>query len=152
MINETNLTATDAPRTFAVNERWGDLSKVGFTAIPNTLIQAQSALGITPTDLSILLNLIMHWWDPESMPFPRTDTIEKRSGLSRRTVQRSMLSMEKRGLIRRIKAGSKTYVSLEGLKKRLEEVAPDYAWRREQHKQTRSDGGGSVKLPPKVAV
>ncbi len=150
MVENTPPPEPNAPPSFAVNERWGDLSSVGFTAIPNTLIQAQAKLGISPTELTVLLNLIMHWWDPLAMPFPRTDTIETRSGLSRRTVQRSMKDLERRGFIRRIRSGSKTYISLDELREKLEAVAPDYAWRRERQKRTESGGRGSVRLPLKA--
>lgn len=135
-----NATAKpDHTETRAIHERWGDLSAVGFTAVPNTLIQAQYKLGLSSNDVVILLNFVMHWWSPDSMPYPRSDTIAARTGLGRRTIQRTMKSLEARGMIKRVMIGNRTYVDLTGLKEQLAFVAPGYAWRREKLK--RNSGG-----------
>jgi len=127
-MSETNeIPAEQKP--FAITERWGRLSETGFTAIPNTLIHAQSELKLNPNQIVILLNLIMHWWSPESHPFPRSHTIAKRSGLGLRTVQRELSDLEKRKLIRRIRRDDSVLIDLSNLKQKLEEIAPHYAWR-----------------------
>lgn len=127
---ENNSGAADASLR-AVEQRWGDLSKVGFTAVPNTLMHAQAKLDLSPTDVVVLMNLAMHWWTPTDLPFPRTTTIAKRAGLTERSVQRVLKGLEKRGFIARIKSRDRTYVDLSGLKEKLAAVAPDYAWRRD---------------------
>lgn len=119
---------TSETNTWSLENLWGDLSETGFTAIPNTLIKAQAKLELTPTDLVVLANLIMHWWKLENLPFPRTSTIAKRSGLTPRTIQRSMQKMTRMGLIKRVKKKDREYVDLSGLKDRLAELASEHSW------------------------
>ncbi|MEM7637976.1 MAG: helix-turn-helix domain-containing protein [Pseudomonadota bacterium] len=114
----------------AIHARWGDLTDVGFTAVPNTLIQAQSALGLTSTDIVILLNFTLHWWDPDSHPYPRSNTIARRTGLSTRTVQRTIKSLEERGFIKRFVDRGERFIDLTPLRDKLKEVAPAFAWQR----------------------
>lgn len=114
----------------AIDARWGNLTDVGFTAVPNTLIQAQSELELTGTDILLLLNFMLHWWDPDSHPFPRSSTIARRTGLSVRTVQRTIRSLEERGFLDRIVDGGERYIDLNPLREKLVEVAPAFAWQR----------------------
>ncbi len=32
-------------------------------------------LEINPTELTVLLNILMHWWSREKKPFPRTSRL-----------------------------------------------------------------------------
>lgn len=120
---------TVANSQYAIAERWGDLSDVGFTAIPNTLIHAQSKLGLSTNQIAVLLNLLMHWWSPDAHPFPRSNSIAKRTGLGIRTVQRELLALEEANLIKKVKSGDSTQYELHGLRAALEELNRDYAWR-----------------------
>ncbi len=71
----------------------------GFTAVPNTLIRLQRELGLSSTELVVLLNILCHWWRAEEWPFPRMTTIAKRMGVNRRTVERAVYSLQKKGLL-----------------------------------------------------
>jgi predicted transcriptional regulator len=86
-----------------VKERWQGAvgSGSGFVAVPIALLRLQIRLGLTPTDLLVLINLLAHWWDPAKSVFPRSTTIAKRMGISKRTVQRSTQKMFKAGLLDR---------------------------------------------------
>lgn len=114
--------------SWAVEERWGDLSGTGFTVLPNTLIKAQAELELTANDIVVLCNLIMHWWKPDKMPFPRTSTIARRSGLSTRTIQRSVQKMQYQNYIEKVFVDDRSYFDLTGIKEKLVNVADEHAW------------------------
>jgi predicted transcriptional regulator len=86
-----------------VKEKWqGAVTDgSGFVAIPIALLRLQTKLGLTTTDMVVLVNLLAHWWDPARAVFPRSATIATRMGVAKRTVQRSMQKMVKAGLIDR---------------------------------------------------
>ncbi len=73
----------------------------GFVAIPVALFRLQTKLKLTPTDMVVLANLLVHWWDPERGVFPRSTTIAVRMGVAKRTVQRSTQKLIKSGLMHR---------------------------------------------------
>jgi DNA replication protein DnaD len=89
--------------SYRVNDRWGVVSEPGFLSIPDVLLMHQKELGISSEELNVLLNVLAHWWRPESKVFPRTSTIAFRMGASLRSVQRAMQSLVKKGLIKRDK-------------------------------------------------
>lgn len=91
------------PVPITVKEKW--LGAVtdgsGFVAIPMSLLRLQTQLKLSATDMVVLANLLAHWWDPARAVFPRSTTIAKRMGVTKRTVQRSTEKMVKAGLIER---------------------------------------------------
>lgn len=89
--------STDVPVGSAVYAKYGEASIAGFQAVPDLLLKHQRELGLSPTDLAVLLNVLMHWWYPEKKPFPRSTTIAKRMGVTPRTVQRSLQQLEELG-------------------------------------------------------
>jgi DNA-binding transcriptional regulator YhcF (GntR family) len=93
-----------------VAERWGDAITAGFTPVPNALLRAQAKLGLSANDIVVLLNILMHWWHRDRLPYPRPLAIAKRSGLQIRTVQRSLRSLEEKGLITRLRTRTKVVV------------------------------------------
>lgn len=60
--------------------------KLGFTLIPNLLLQAQGRLKISPVQLTVLAQLFQHWWNADDDPFPSKETIARRLGKSERTI------------------------------------------------------------------
>ena len=114
-----------------VAERWGDAVASGFTVVPNSLIRAQAELGLTPNDVVVLLNLLTHWWHRDRLPFPRTSVIAKRSGLSNRTVQRSLKTLQHKGLVKKIRgADQRSRYELDGLRNALSSYAMMDLWYR----------------------
>ncbi len=120
--------------------RWGDAAKAGFMAVPNALMRAQAKLGLSPTDMVVLLNILLHWWESERLPFPSTGAIAKRAGLSARTVQRSLQELESKGLISRLRGRpiligtqykqQRARYDLSGLRERLGTIARSDVWYR----------------------
>src|SRR5258708_6806437 len=74
----------------------------GLSPVPHLLMLHQSALGITISELNVFLNIFMHWHDSERLPFPHTATIAKRMGTTRRSIQRLVRSLKKKGLLARV--------------------------------------------------
>lgn len=119
----------------AIHAKYGKASVAGFQAVPDLLFKHQDHLGISPTDLVVLLNVLMHWWYPHLKPFPRSQTIAKRMGVTPRTVQRSLNNLEKSGLIdrERKKSGGVMYIDPTPLVEKLSKIAetdPDYIVRK----------------------
>ena len=69
-----------------IDGKWGNAISAGFIAVPNALIKYQSRLKITQNELAVVLNLLLHWWYKDKLPFPSTRSISNRSGLEVRTV------------------------------------------------------------------
>jgi predicted transcriptional regulator len=87
----------------AFEDRWGEeTGKMGWTAIPVSLIFLQADMGIGSNEMNVLLNLIMHWWSPDKKPFPSQMSIAHRMGVSKRTVQRALSSLETLRLIEKV--------------------------------------------------
>ena len=117
----------------AVYAKYGEASVAGFQAVPDLLLKNQAGLGLSPTDLVVLLNVLMHWWYPSKKPFPRSTTISKRMGVTPRTVQRSTNQLEELGLLLRVKQGDRIYLDPTPLVEKLAELAKsdsDYQIRR----------------------
>lgn len=84
----------------SVIDKWGDRScSLGWVAIPTLLLFSQKELKITSSEMNVLLNLVVHWWEKSESPFPSQGAIAYRTGLSLKTVQRALASLEKKKLI-----------------------------------------------------
>ena len=55
--------------------------------VPSPLLRAQRRLGLSPTQLAVLMQLCDFWWDSERKPYPSKATLAERLGLSPRQVQ-----------------------------------------------------------------
>ena len=86
-----------------VKEKWqGAVTDgSGFVAVPMSLLRLQSKYDLTATDMLVLINLLAHWWDPARPVYPRSTTIAKRMGVTKRTVQRSTERLLKSGMMER---------------------------------------------------
>lgn len=85
------------------NERkWGlPLIKAGWCLVPTTILERQQALGLTATDVNILMHLLRHWWHADRLPFPSKRVIADCMGCHPSTVQRRIRRMEVAGFIKR---------------------------------------------------
>lgn len=87
----------------AIEKRWGKaLADVGWTAIPNIVLEKQKDLGLKPTDINVILQIAKHWWEAGSQPWPSVASIAKCIGVETRTVQRSLKKLEDAGLLERV--------------------------------------------------
>ena len=124
-------------------QKWGDAAGAGFQAVPDILLTKQMELGLSATDLLVLINITMHWWYEDQRPFPRNTTIAKRMGIDPRTVQRSVRKMIDLGLISRETetkdSVERQVIDLTGLVERLGTFArkdPNFAIRRARRQAT----------------
>jgi hypothetical protein len=92
------------PDESALTEKWGSALSAGFQVVPNVLLRAQSRLGLDAVDTIILLNINLHWWEKDSLPYPPPALIASRMGVSRRTVERRIFRLQKDGWLRRLPA------------------------------------------------
>jgi hypothetical protein len=79
--------------------KWGEAARAGYQAVPDLLLKHQDVLKLNPTELVVLLNVLMHWWYSTQKPFPRPTTIARRMGSTVRTVQRAIAKLEDEGLL-----------------------------------------------------
>lgn len=106
-------------------------------AVPGILITHQARLGLEPSDLNVLLHLIVRWWEPNRKPYLGKKEMAKAMGdVSLRTVQRSLSRLRKANYIvqrPRMRAdGSHTTpeYDLSGLVMRVNELAQEELNRR----------------------
>jgi len=92
---------------YSVTAKWGVAAsggETGFQPVPDVLLKNQHRLGITNTELAVLLNVTLHWWEAKKLPHPRPSVIARRMGVKSRTVERAIMTLEQKGLMRRLKA------------------------------------------------
>lgn len=76
-------------------DKWGvQTSDLGWTAVPIALLFLQGKLKISPIEMNVLINLLMHWWKLDQLPYPSQDAIAYRIGVSKRTIQRAIARLE----------------------------------------------------------
>jgi hypothetical protein len=92
--------ALEALRT---NEKkWSkEVMEAGWVAFPSILLEKQQAIGLTPTDVNIILHLVSYWWTAENKPYPSKASIAAAIGVQPRTVQRRIAALEQARLIQR---------------------------------------------------
>ena len=132
---EKQVVRMDQNAEYTAIAKWGDAAtggSTGFQVVPDVLVKNQHRLGLSSTDLAVLLNILMHWWSEPDLPFPRPSTIARNMGVSVRTVERSIQKMQGEKLISRrpseskkVKDGSITVrrYELSGLRSKLIELA-----------------------------
>jgi DNA-binding Lrp family transcriptional regulator len=79
------------------------LMDAGWTVLPSVILDRQRALGLSATDICILMHLAKHWWYEENLPHPSKRSIAECMNVSQSTVQRRIRAMERDGLITRVK-------------------------------------------------
>lgn len=124
--NQAEISTLSAP-----HRKWGIALNAGFQLLPDLVLKHQRRLGLGANDLVVLINLMMSWWYPERLPYPRPTTIAKRMGVGVRSVQRSLERLQQMGLIERValppSADMPTTAAydLSGLVSRLQKLAID---------------------------
>lgn len=129
--------ANDADRTF---EKWGETARAGFQTVPDLLLKKQADLGLSATDMLVLLNITSHWWYKGQRAFPHNSTICGRMGVDERTVQRSVKKLISLKLMEKVKesdakGGERTVCDFTGLVERLGQFVgsdKDYMARKRQ--------------------
>lgn len=119
--------------TKASEAKWGKrVMGLGFCLVPSLLLRAQARLGLSPTQLALLMHLADYWWEVQRKPFPSMKTLGERMKLSPRQVRRYLAELEQAGLVMRIerKAPHRGKLSneydLSGLVAKLKELEPEF--------------------------
>lgn len=114
-------------------DKWGPLvAKMGHLQTPSLLLKAQDRLGLSPTQLNVLLQVMDHWWNAAANPYPSKQLIANKMGMTPRQVQRVIAELETGGFIRRIERywpnGGKNSNEYDftGLVKKLQKLAPEF--------------------------
>lgn len=82
--------------------KWGiELLEPGFTVVPNALLANVRALQLSATELAVLLQLLMYWWQADRPPFPPVRLLCDSLHMTRRTVQRALAALDDKGLVQR---------------------------------------------------
>jgi len=87
-----------------VANKWGNAvgPGSGWVAVPLSLLRLQQKYDLNPTEMLVLINLLAHWWSPESTVFPRNSIIARRMDVDTRTVQRATKKLRDKGLMRSV--------------------------------------------------
>ena len=139
--------------------KWGaEVMALGFCVLPSLIFRAQARLGLSPTQLAVLLQLADFWWDSGRKPFPKKADLAERLNLSERQVQRHIADLETAGFVRRIERtyGRRGKISneydLSGLVQRLKALEPQFRQVAEEAKAqkkavaTRGYNPGKIRL------
>lgn len=138
MVIEAKNEIEDAARPIA---KWGNAAIAGWQPLPDVLLKNQHKIGLTATQLVVLINVLSFWWYADKLPYPRLSSIAKRMNVSQRTVQRSMETLVQKGLLKKAKTvGQKNNdvvdcYDISGIVSVLKSFAvndPDYIRRREK--------------------
>ena len=124
-------------------EKWGAAAIVGWQALPDVLLKHQVTLGLTATDMLVVINILSYWWYVDIMPFPRVRTIADRMGVTPRTVQRSLEHIISNGYFARKKdigpdGKERDVLDPSGLAEILNKMAvrdPSYSYRKQKEKE-----------------
>ena len=115
----------------------------GYTGVPNILLRAQKRLGISPTQLNIIVQLLSYYYDPHRPPFPAKRELAKRIGITEQTLRINIKALEEAGLVTREQQktaagdyGSNRY-HLNGLIDRLKKLEPDFEEERNEQENGR---------------
>ena len=86
-----------------IADKWGVVADPGYLTLPYVLLLNQSRLKLSSENLNVLLNVLAHWHSADRMPFPHSNTIARRMGVSARTVQRSLARLRKMGFLSKVR-------------------------------------------------
>ena len=117
---------------------------LGFVIVPSLLLRAQRRLGLTPTQLAILMHLLDHWWEVDRKPYPTKSRLGDRLGLGERQIQRNLADLEAANLVKRIPRTASNGGKLAneydptGLVDRLQELEPEFREAEKNARQERS--------------
>lgn len=132
----------------SAQDKWGSKTMdIGFCIIPSILLRAQQRLGLNPTQLVVLIQLLDYWWDKQNKPFPSKRELGSRLGLGPRQIQRYLADLEDGGFIQREeryvpgKGRSSNKYDLSGLVSKLTELSPEFKQASEMKKLVEKKGG-----------
>lgn len=147
-LRKTTRTGDKKTSDKQADTKWGKpVMKIGFCIIPSILLRAQQRLGLNPTQLAVLLQLVDFWWYQEKKPYPSKQALSDRLGLSPRQIQRHIADLEKAGFVNRVErhAAHQGKISneydLTGLVEKLKKLEPEFTAAAEDKRQVARRGG-----------
>lgn len=142
MNTKTNVVPLRKKTERESEKKWGRaVMDFGYSMVPSLIFHAQARLGLSPTQLVVLMHLADYWWHREQMPFPSKAALAERMGLKSRQIQRYLTELEDGGFIKRIErfAGHKGQQSNEydmsGLVAKLKKLEPEFRQVKDQAKE-----------------
>lgn len=110
--------------------KWGVAALInGWTNIPNTLLEQQSKLDLTNSEMMLLIHIISFSHKAESPAFPSVSTLATRLNQHTRTVQRTIGRLVEKGIInKKVRSkhandlGMTNIYTLEPLKRKLSKI------------------------------
>lgn len=153
MNTKTNANVVELPRPApkptkrSFEAKWGkSVAAQGFCMLPALLLRAQRRLGLSPTQLAVIIQLCDFWWDDDKVPWPKKETIAQRLNLSEKQVQRVVRDLEQRGYVQRITRTTRNGrtsngYDLAGLVNKLQELAPEFAAAADAKRKVERRGG-----------
>jgi hypothetical protein len=124
---------------------WGKaVYRHGYAGIPSILIQAQKRIGINPTQMNIIVQLLDYWFEPSRKPFPTKRELKNRIGVTEKTIQNNIRALEKAGLIaremRRTAAGdwNSNIYHLDGLIAKVQALEPEFSEEKRKRKEAKA--------------
>jgi hypothetical protein len=136
----------EAGKNASSTERiWGKaVYKHGYAGIPSILIQVQRRLGINPTQMNIIVQLLDYWHEPTRKPFPSKKELAKRIGVTDKTIQINIRALEKAGYIfrelRRTAVGdwNSNIYHLDGLVAKVRALEPEFAAEKKRRREAKA--------------
>ena len=96
----SNLQAQEIPER--ILSRWGrSILSSGWTTIPNEVLNNQSKLGLTNSELVLIIHLISFLHNSDSKIYPSINVLSSRMNQDRRTIQRTISSLEKKDILKK---------------------------------------------------
>jgi len=117
------------------SRKWSPAIKdMGFTMFPNVLLDVASDIGLTSSQIVVILILERHRWELGQKVYPSHETIARQSGQSARTVARCMEALSKDGYVHIIeRKGMANFYDISPLIHFLDEIARSERERRRSH-------------------
>ncbi|SDQ29079.1 helix-turn-helix domain-containing protein [Pseudovibrio sp. Tun.PSC04-5.I4] len=142
----TGTAGTKSKKQSSTERIWGkDVCSHGYAGVPSILIRCQQRLGLNPTQMNIILQLLNYWHDPRRKPFPRKKELADRIGVTPKTIQNNIRALEVAGLIRREQQktaagdwGSNIY-HLDGLVEKVKSFEPEFTKERDERKAKKEE-------------
>lgn len=154
---ENNVVQIKPTKKLESEKKWGKaVMKGGFCVVPSLLLRAQQRLGLSPTQLAIILQLADFWWEKERPPWPSKSALSDRLGICPKQIQRNIAELETAGLVKRIARASvqggrlSNMYDLSGLVEKLKALEPEFTEVREEskHRNRQIKRRGGIRAEP----
>lgn len=121
----------------------------GQCILPSLIFKAQRRLGLSATQLVVLLHIADFWWKAGDLPWPKKLTVAERLNVTEKQVQRVIRELEKGGYVRRIPrmtshGQTSNGYDLSGLVAKLKELAPEFKAAADAKRKVERRGGLKV--------